>query len=468
MSAQLNKQNQRALVMEIQTARVGKRAPEFELPCTRGPGLRWQVRLADYRDRWLMLVFYPRDFSLVCPTELTALSVRTEELRRQGCEILGISTDSIESHERWIATPPARGGLGEIHFPLASDRDGTVSRAYDVYMEPQHVSLRGLFIIDPNGVLQYQAVHNLSVGRRSDEVVRVLTALQSGGMCPEDWCVGSETLDPARTLGPGHMFSHYRIESEVGEGTFATVFRAHDTVLDRTVALKVFKATSAPSSLTVLAEARAEAALNHPNVCTIFAVDDSEGVPVIAMEYVDGQPLNVLLQAERLATARVADLGRQIALGMAAAHSLGIVHGDLKPSNLLVSHGGAVKITDFGLSRRAVIPQDIGKTLDWVPIDESKLAGTPAYMSPEQSRGEPVTPKSDIFSLGLIIYEMLTGQPPFTGQNVLQVLDQIRNVTPDRYVAAVPEPFSDILRVSLAREAEHRAITMDRIAERLK
>jgi alkyl hydroperoxide reductase subunit AhpC len=426
-----------------------------------------QVRLDDYGDRWLILVFYPRDFSLVCPTELTALSDRMEELSRRGCDILGISTDSIESHQRWIATPRAHGGLGELRFPLASDRDGSVSRAYDVYLEPQRVALRGLFIIDPNGVLQYQAVHNLSVGRRSDEVVRVLTALQSGGMCPEDWCADDATLDPARTLIPGNMFAHYRIAGEVGQGTFATVFRAHDTVLDRTVALKVFKASSAPSSTTVLAEARAAAALNHPNVCTIFAVDDSEGVPVIAMEYVDGQALNTLLQAGALAPNRAADLGRQMALGMAAAHSLGIVHGDLKPANLLVTHGGVVKITDFGLSRRAASAEDSDKTQDWVFADEGKIAGTPAYMSPEQSRGEPATPKSDVFSLGAVLYEMLTGQPAFTGENILQVLDQIRNVTPDRYVAEVPEPFSGILRGSFVGEAQDRALTMNRIAEML-
>jgi alkyl hydroperoxide reductase subunit AhpC len=454
--------------MEIQTARVGKRAPQFELPCTRGPGSARQIGLADYCDRWLILVFYPRDFSLVCPTELTALSARMEELRQRGCDILGISTDSIESHERWITTPRARGGLGEIHFPLASDRDGAVARVYDVYLEPQHVALRGLFIIDPNGVLQYQTVHNLSVGRRSDEVVRVLTALQSGGMCPEDWCMDCATLDPARALIPGNMFAHYRIEAEVGQGTFAAVFRAHDTVLDRPVALKVFKASSAPSASTVLAEARAAAALNHPNVCTIFAVDDSEGVPVIAMEYVDGQSLDVMLQAGALAAAQVADLGRQIALGMAAAHSLGIVHGDLKPANILVAHGGVVKITDFGLSRRAALPPSSDKTLEWADADRGKISGTPAYMSPEQSRGEPITPKSDVFSLGAVFYEMLTGQPAFTGENVLRVLDQIRNVAPDRYVAAVPEPFSDILRGSFVRETQDRTLTMDKIAEMLR
>jgi len=335
--------------METRAATVGKRAPLFELPCTDGPGRSRRVALADYSDRWLILVFYPRDFSLVCPTELSALSDRMDELRGHECSVLGISTDSIESHERWMATPRARGGLGPIHFPLASDAEGSVSRAYGIYLEPQRVALRGLFIIDPNGVLQYQTVHNLSVGRRSEEVVRVLTALQSGGMCPEDWCAECATLDPTGALVPGNMLAHYRITAEVGQGTFAAVYQAHDTVLDRPVALKVFKANRSSSLTAILSEARAAAALNHPNVCTIFAVDDSEGVPMIVMEYVDGQSLDVVLQSGPLSAAQVLDLARQIALGMDAAHGCGIVHGDLKPANLLMTHRGTVKITDFGL-----------------------------------------------------------------------------------------------------------------------
>ena len=413
----------------------------------------------------MILVFYPRDFSLICPTELSALSDRMDELRRRDCHILGVSTDSIESHDRWISTPRARGGLGQIQFPLASDHDGAVSRAYGVYLEPQRVAQRGWFIIDPNGVIQYQTVHNLSVGRRSEEVVRVLTALQSGGMCPEDWCADCAPLDPTQALAPGNMLAHYRITSEIGQGTFATVYRAHDTVLDRSVALKVFKANSAWLSPKILSEARAAAALNHPNVCTIFSVDDSEGVPAIVMEYVDGQSLDVILHSGAMAASQVAELGRQIALGMAAAHSLGIVHGDLKPANLLVTDRRVVKITDFGLSQRAASSQDSEKTQDWIYATEGKIAGTPAYMSPEQSRGEPATPKSDVFSLGVVLYEMLTGQPAFTGGNVLQVLDQIRNVAPDNYAAKVPDPFPSILAGSFVRSAHDRNITMDQIAD---
>lgn len=454
--------------MESQTATVGKRAPAFDLPCTHGAvSTRRRHTLADYRDRWLIVVFYPRDFSLVCPTELTALSARIDEFRRRGCDILGVSTDSIESHERWITTPRAQGGLGEIHFPLASDHDGVVSRAYGVFLEQQHIALRGLFIIDPNGVLQYQAVHNLSVGRRSDEILRVLAALETGGMCPEDWCAGCATLDPTSALAPGSMISYYRIEAEVGSGAFASVFRARDTVLDRIVALKVFKPGKLPTLLGALTEARSAAALNHPNVCTVFAVDDSEGVPIIVMEYLPGRPLSTILQEGAIPPERAAGVGRQIALGMASAHRLGITHGDLKPANVMLTGEGVVKITDFGLSRREARPGESDETGDWVAAEAGKIAGTPSYMSPEQSRGDPAIPASDVFSFALVLYEMLTGRKAFAGKNVLQVLNEIQKIDSDHYAAEVPEPFAKILRESLARETSDRLLTMEKIAELL-
>jgi alkyl hydroperoxide reductase subunit AhpC len=446
---------------------VGRRAPEFDLFCTRGSAAtRTRATLADYRDRWLALVFYPRDFSLVCPTELTALSARIEEFDRHGCDLLGVSTDNLESHERWISTPSAHGGLGGLHFPLASDESGAASRSYGVYLEQQRVALRGLFMIDPNGVLQYQAVHNLSVGRRSDEVLRMLAALETGGMCPEDWCASCATIEPTAALAPGAMLSHFRIESKVGEGSFAAVFRAHDTLLDRTVALKVFRA-SGPGSLSTplaaLEEARAAAALNHPNVCAIFAADNSEGVPFIAMEYVSGGTLSVAVQAGPINGADAARYARHVALGMAAAHSQGIVHGDLKPANILLTDEGVAKVTDFGLSRQAPLRGQSDETTDWQE-QFGKVAGTPSYMSPEQSRGAPPAPASDVFSLGATLYEMLTGQKAFAGGNMLEVLNRIDQVEPDRYANEVNEPFATLLRMALVRDPGERRLTMAEIA----
>ena len=156
------------------------------------------------------------------------------------------------------------------------------------------IGVRGLFIIDPEGVVQYQVVHNLSVGRRSQEILRVLTALQSGGLCREDWMADHQAFDPFTALRPGSYFSHYLIEAEVGSGTFARVYRARDLQLDRPVALKVFKPDCPVTPSAALAEARAAAALNHPNLCTIYAVDDTAGVPIIAMEYIAGRPIGQL------------------------------------------------------------------------------------------------------------------------------------------------------------------------------
>src|SRR5262249_27811136 len=159
----------------------------------------------------------------VCPTELTAISARIDEFRGRGCDALGVSCDDHETHERWINTPRAQGGLGGLAFPLASDEDGAAARAFGVFVEHLHLALRGLFIIDPNGVLQYQVVHNLSVGRRTEEVLRVLDALQTGGLCAENWQAEAGTIDPTRELGPGSQVSHYEIEERLGGGSFATV-----------------------------------------------------------------------------------------------------------------------------------------------------------------------------------------------------------------------------------------------------
>src|SRR5262249_11044910 len=132
------------------------------------------------------------------------------EFRARHCEVLGISTDSLETHERWISAPRQEGGLGGLEFALASDESGAVSSAYGVYLARRHLALRGLFIIDPNGILQYQVTHNLNVGRSTEEVLRVLDALQTGGLCPGEWTPGQDTLDPVRTLGPKTLLGPYR------------------------------------------------------------------------------------------------------------------------------------------------------------------------------------------------------------------------------------------------------------------
>jgi len=445
---------------------VGRPAPDFELACTSGTRhSRRTARLSDYRNRWLILMFYPRDFSLVCPTELSALSSRYGEFAGLGAELLAVSIDSIETHERWIAMPQAEGGLGPVSFRLASDPEGHTARAYGACLEPRCVALRGLLIIDPNSVVQYQVVHNLNVGRRTDEILRVLTALQTGGLCAESWLPGRETIDTGRFM-PGNRVSHYRIERKVGEGGFGTVYLAYDEVLERKVALKVVRSRDGWTP-NVLHEARAAAALNHPNVCTVFGVDDSEGLVVIVMEYLVGRSLSQLIAEAPLEPTRIMGLASQVAAGMMAAHDTGIAHGDLKPANVFLTDEGVAKILDFGVAARLRLALPGDSTLSLSTADWGPILGTPAYMAPEQTDGCPACPASDVFAFGLILYELLTGRRAFDGSNLLQVLKQIRALDPAALAATVEEPFRTLLPGLISADPAAR-LTMREVAERLR
>jgi peroxiredoxin (alkyl hydroperoxide reductase subunit C) len=174
---------------------VGKKAPDFDMPSTKDlKGLKDNVKLSDYKGKWLVLFFYPLDFTFVCPTEIKAFSDRIEDLKKVGAEVVAVSTDSVYSHRAWIQTGEDKGGLGSIKYPLASDITKDVSRDYGVLIEDKGIALRGLFIIDPDGVLQYQVVHALNIGRSVDETLRVLEALKMGGLCGADWKPGQKTL----------------------------------------------------------------------------------------------------------------------------------------------------------------------------------------------------------------------------------------------------------------------------------
>jgi serine/threonine protein kinase len=381
--------------------------------------------------------------------------------------VLGISTDSVDTHESWLATAPEDGGIGGLDFPLAGDEDGATCRAYGIYLERQRVALRGLFLIDPNGVLQYQIVHSLTVGRSIEEVLRVLEGLQMGGLCPAERRRGEAGLDASRDLGPNRVIGPYRIEEVLGQGSFGTVFRARDLNLDRVVALKVLRPESAVPAATLLSEARVAAALSHPNVCVIHAVDSSQGAPMIVMEYVPGRPLSQFLEDGPLARERAAALGRQVALGMAAAHAQDVVHGDLKPANILVTPAEAVKIVDFGLARRNTSRNLGDETALWHPSPSGGISGTVAYMAPEQARGEPATAASDVFSLGLILYELVTGQRARQEGKLLEMLRRIDDEDLTRHLHLTPAPFDELLRVALSAAPAERRITMARIAELL-
>lgn len=181
-------------------AKVGELAPAFTLPVfdpANQEDTRREVSLFDYRGRWLAFYYYPMDFTFVCPTEILALADRKSDFDDLGVSILGCSTDTIFTHRAWASTPRERNGISGVNYPLAADHAGEVARSYGILVERENVALRGLFVIDPTGVLQYAVVHSLNIGRSTDETLRVIQALQTGGLCPSDWKPGMKTLSPA-------------------------------------------------------------------------------------------------------------------------------------------------------------------------------------------------------------------------------------------------------------------------------
>jgi peroxiredoxin (alkyl hydroperoxide reductase subunit C) len=176
-------------------AKVGQPAPNFDMPSTKNiEKLNENVELNDYKGRWVVLLFYPLDFTFVCPTELTSFSDRYEDFEGIGAAVIGVSTDSVHSHRAWLKTPRDKGGVEGLRYPLASDITKSAARDYGVLIEDKGVALRGLFVIDPEGTLRYAVIHDLNVGRSADETLRVIQALQTGGLCQADWRPGQETL----------------------------------------------------------------------------------------------------------------------------------------------------------------------------------------------------------------------------------------------------------------------------------
>ncbi len=225
----------------------------------------------------------------------------------------------------------------------------------------------------------------------------------------------------------GETISHYKILSELGRGGMGVVYRARDTKLGRTVAIKLLPQhlrADEEATRRFIQEARAASALDHTNICTIHEIDETEdGSTFIAMACYEGRTLRQMIDEGPVDIAEAIDIATQISAGLAKAHENGIVHRDIKPSNIIITSDGHVKILDFGIAKLE------GATR---MTREGSTLGTAAYMSPEQATGEEAGPGTDVWATGVILYEMLTGRPPFAGEHEAAMLYGIVHEEPDR------------------------------------
>ncbi len=265
----------------------------------------------------------------------------------------------------------------------------------------------------------------------------------------------------------GQTISHYRITGRLGSGGMGVVYEAQDLTLGRRVALKFLPSDVARDSAVLdrfLFEARAASALNHPNICTIYAVENSDGQSFIAMELLEGQSLDYKLLGPPLPLDRLLDISIQLAEALEAAHAKGIVHRDIKPANIFITQRGQIKVLDFGLAK---LTREAEMAMDTVASQRGpahltspgSTVGTVAYMSPEQARGEDLDARSDLFSLGAVMYQMATGRFPFTGATSAVIFSAILEhdpVPPLELNSELPPKLQEIIEKALEKDRDLR------------
>ncbi len=276
---------------------------------------------------------------------------------------------------------------------------------------------------------------------------------------------GDDNTRSLAVIATGTLISHYKVIEMIGAGGMGEVYLAEDTKLNRTVAIKLLpKVLSSDPEFRArfTREARAVASLSHPGIVTVHEVGEYQGRPFFTMEHAKGHSLKEMIQSESLTLAQVVDVAVQVCEGMAEAHNAGLIHRDIKPSNILVDEKGRVRILDFGLARVAGEPE-----LTRTP----SLMGTIRYLSPEQVKGEELTPASDLFSIGVVLYQMLTGSMPFTGEYEASVLYAIVNDTPPTVGSLRPElppQFEHILSKLLEKDPKNRFESATDVAAALR
>ena len=264
----------------------------------------------------------------------------------------------------------------------------------------------------------------------------------------------------AAAAEPGQVLSHYRILRKLDEGGMGAVYEAEDVRLGRRVALKLLAAGSMPAAHAAerfALEARAASALNHPNICAVFDIGEWNGQPFLVMELLDGHTLRTVVDGRPLAIPRLLEIAIQIADALDAAHQQGILHRDIKPGNLFLTPRGQAKVLDFGVAKMLPARTD-GKAARNLTLPGGTV-GTVAYMSPEQARGEELDARTDVFSLGVVLYELATGQPAFAGNTSAVIFHAILELTPPSPAAlnaAVPARLEEIICRAMEKDREKR------------
>jgi len=316
--------------------------------------------------------------------------------------------------------------------------------------------------------------------QRDDELRATVESILAADAIDDDFLarpvleIAAATLPPPENGLAGKRIAQYEIVSMLGAGGMGEVYLAEDTRLNRKVAIKFLYPESAadlPAYSRTLNEARSTAALDHPNICAVYEVGEAEGLSFIVMQYIEGETLAARLEREPLSLVEALTIAEQVLQALSEAHAHGVIHRDIKPQNILLTPRGEVKVLDFGLAKRLPdLSLDAAARLA-APSEIATIGGTAGYMSPEQVEGHAVDCRTDLFSFGVVLYEMVTQRKPFSGETTVQTKTAIVQHDPpplSRFSPDVPHALDNIVRSLLAKQPESRPRTADDVRVQLE
>jgi eukaryotic-like serine/threonine-protein kinase len=264
------------------------------------------------------------------------------------------------------------------------------------------------------------------------------------------------------SISPRTQLGRYEVRHFIGSGGMGEVYLAWDTQLDRNVALKILPANLASNHHRMqrfIREAKAASALSHPNIAHVYEIGKSDDISFIAFEYVEGENLEARIRRGPLDFYEIISVGIQIADALDEAHAKGITHRDIKPSNIVISTRGQAKILDFGLAKMTAYSEDVDHVVTELQTNPGAVIGTTQYMSPEQALGRDLDQRTDIFSIGVVFYEMATGQLPFVGANNNEIVDRILHSEPERITDSnrhIPPELERVITKCLEKDPDRR------------
>lgn len=344
---------------------------------------------------------------------------------------------------------------------MNTERWQKIERIFDAALELDETS-RGAFIDE--------ACKDDDQLKQEVEALLAETANDSTLLESPQWNLGLSLMSGEDDLLAGTELGPFKIVSRLGGGGMGEVYRAEDQRLKRMVALKILlrSLSDRKSLIRFRLEARAASAVSHPNIAHIYEIGEADGRVYIAMEFIDGGTLGERMNEKRIEPADANSIARQIALAMQAAHSHGIIHRDIKPDNVMIARSGIVKILDFGLAKlteRKAAHQRMMSSISTALTDPQLVLGTSHYMSPEQARGGKVDERTDIWSWGVVFYEMLAGIKPFVGESRSDVIAEILKTEPNFGLGLVDPRAAEVLRKALEKDREKRYSSADQLIE---